>query len=92
MAVTAVDACGVESEPVYVTAPVGGRMLRGDVVRLPEPLSWGQRIEILDQYGRVVHSGRFSTGFDVSGYDYGRYILNVYNRHDEPLYRVEFVR
>ena len=92
MAVTAVDACGVESEPVYVTAPVGGRMLRGDVVRLPEPLSWGQRIEILDQYGRVVHSGRFSTDFDVSGYDYGRYILNVYNRHDEPLYRVEFVR
>lgn len=92
MAVTAVDACGVESEPLYVTAPVGGRMLRGDVLHLPEPLSWGQRIEVIDQYGRVVHSGRFCSGFDVRGFASGRYVLNVYNRHGEFIYRREFIR
>ena len=92
MAVTAVDACGVESEPLYVTAPVGGRMLRGDILHLPEPLSWGQRIEVIDQYGRVVHSGRFCSGFDVRGFASGRYVLNVYNRHGEFIYRREFIR
>ena len=92
MAVTAVDACGVESEPLYVIAAVGGRMVRSDVIRLSEPLSWGQRIEVLDQYGRVVHSGRFACDFDVRGFEAGRYILNVYNRHNEPLYKIEFVR
>jgi hypothetical protein len=92
MAVTAVDACGVESEPLYVIAAVGGRMVRSDVIRLSEPLSWGQRIEVLDQYGRVVHSGRFACDFDVRGFAAGRYILNVYNRHNEPLYKIEFVR
>ena len=92
MAVTAVDACGVESEPLYVIAAVGGRMVRSDVIRLSEPQSWGQRIEVLDQYGRVVHTGRFACDFDVRGFAAGRYILNVYNRHNEPLYKIEFVR
>ena len=92
MAVTAIDACGVESEPLYINAVVGGRMVRGDVVRLPKPISWGQRIEVLDPCGRVVYYGKFNTGFDVRDFAAGRYILNVYNRRGELLYKVEFVR
>ncbi|MBQ5888828.1 MAG: hypothetical protein IIW77_06105, partial [Bacteroidaceae bacterium] len=81
-----------ESEPLYINAAVGGRMVRGDVVRLPEPISWGQRIEVLDPCGRVVYYGKFNTGFDVRDFAAGRYILNVYNRRGELLYKVEFVR
>ena len=92
MAITAVDACGVESEPLYVVATMGGRMLRGDILRLPEPLSWGQRIEVLDQYGREVYAEKFKSCFDVRGFLSGRYILNVYDRHGDFLYKVEFVR
>ncbi len=92
MAVTAVNACGVESEPLYVAVTLGGRMVRSDIVRLPEPLSWGQRIEVLDQYCRVVHYGKFTRGFDVRDFATGRYILNVYNRHGELLHRTGFVR
>jgi hypothetical protein len=92
VAVTAVDACGVESAPLYVTVAVGNRMVCSDVIRLPEPHSWGQRIELLDPYGRVIYSGRFDSCFDVKDFPKGCYILKVYNRHGELLYRKEFTK
>lgn len=92
MAVTAVDACGVESAPVYVKAVAGGAVMRSDCLSLPEAQSWGQRISVEDVFGRRVHFGKFSREFNVSGFDAGRYILTVYNRHGAVLHTQEFVR
>jgi hypothetical protein len=92
LAVTAVDACGVESEPAFITLPVGGRMLRNDVIALPRPQSWGQRIVVNDIYGREVYCGKYSRRFNVSGFSSGRYFLTVYNRHGAVVHKVEFVR
>jgi hypothetical protein len=92
MAVTAVDACGVESEPAFVSCMAGGSMQRGDVVRLPHPQSWGQRISVKDIYGTEVYYGKFCRNFNVAGFAAGRYSLTVYNRHGALLYKVEFVR
>ncbi len=92
MAVTAVDACGVESEPLVVPVPFGGSMERSDVIGLPEPLSWGQRISVKDIFGRQVYYGKYSRAFNVTDFSAGRYILTVLNRHGELLYRTEFIR
>ncbi|MBR0443643.1 MAG: hypothetical protein IIX15_04815, partial [Clostridia bacterium] len=54
VAVTAVDACGVESEPSLLELPVGSSMVRDAVIQLPEPQSWGQRIVVNDIFGRKV--------------------------------------
>ena len=92
LAVTAVDACGVESEPICVTSSIGSRVVQRDIITLPEPQSWGQRIEVRDIYGRVVHYGKFKRFFDVDNLAAGQYILTVYNRHGAPLHQMEFVR
>ena len=92
VAVTAVDACGVESEPALLTLSVGGSMVRDAVIPLPEPQSWGQRIVVNDIFGREVYEGNYCSGFSVEGFRAGRYILTVYNRHGARLHRVEFVR
>ena len=92
VAVTAVDACGVESEPLIVPVLLGGSMERADILRLPEPLSWGQRILVKDVFGRKVHYGKYTRVFNVTGFNAGRYILTVYNRHGELLYSTEFIR
>ena len=92
LAVTAVDACGVESKPSFIELPVGGAMLRNSVISLPEPLSWGQRIVVNDVYGREVYCGKYSRSFNVLRFAPGRYFLTVYNRHGALLHKVEFVR
>ena len=92
MAVTAVDACGVESEPAFARCVAGSSMRCGDVVRLPHPQSWGQRISVTDIYGTEVYYGKFCSNFNVAGFAAGRYILAVYDRHGALLYKVEFVR
>ena len=92
LAVTAVDACGVESKPAFVTAGLGGSMQRSDVISLPVPQSWGQRILVKDIFGRSVHYGKYCREFNVAGFAAGRYILTVYNRHGARLHKVEFVR
>ena len=92
MAVTAVDACGVESAPLLVSVPLGGSMQRSGIIGLPEQQSWGQRIKVKDIFGREVHYGKYSREFDVSAFPPGRYILSVYNRHGALLHKVEFVR
>ena len=92
MAVTAVDACGVESEPAFVTATYGGTMHRGDVILLPFPQSWGQRIVVKDVYAREVYNGKYCRELNISAFDAGYYILTIYNRHGALLHKVEFVR
>ena len=92
MAVTAVDACGVESEPLFLTTALRSSMECGDIIPLPEPQSWGQRIAVSDIYGREVYYGKCCREFNAVGFDAGRYILTVYNRHGAVLHRVEFMR
>jgi hypothetical protein len=92
MAVTAVDACGVESEPAFARCVAGSSMRCGDVVRLPHPQSWGQRISVKDVYGTEVYYGKFCRNFNVAGFAAGCYILAVYDRHGALLHKVEFVR
>ena len=92
MAVTAVDACGVESEPAFVKSVAGGSMQYCDVLRLPHPQSWGQRISVKDIYGNEVFNGKFFRDFNVAGFAPGRYILTVYDRHGGQLQKVEFMR
>ena len=92
MAVTAVDACGVESEPAVLKLSAGGSMQCDAVLALPEPQSWGQRIRVNDVYGREVYYGKYSREFNVAGFAAGRYILTVYNRHGAQLHKVEFMR
>ena len=92
MAVTAVDACGVESEPAYIYPSIAGSMERGSLIGLPEPHSWGQRIVVKDLFDRQVYYGKYCRRFDVSGFAAGRYILTVHNRHGALLHRVEFIR
>ena len=92
LAVTAVDACGVESKPSFIELPVGGRMLCDSVISLPRPQSWGQRIVVNDIYGREVYCGKYSRSFNVLRFAPGRYFLTVYNRHGALLHKVEFVR
>jgi hypothetical protein len=67
-------------------------MLRNDVIALPRPQSWGQRIVVNDIYGRELYCGKYSRRFNVSGFAAGRYFLTVYNRHGALLHKVEFVR
>ena len=92
MAVTAVDACGVESEPAFLKLSAGGSMQCDAVLALPEPQSWGQRIRVNDVYGREVYCGKYSRSFNVLRFAPGRYFLTVYNRHGALLHKVEFVR
>lgn len=92
IAVTAVDACGVESEPAFLKLPLPGSMERGDLLLLPRQQSWGQRIVVKDIYGCEVYSGNYCREFDVTAFAAGRYLLMVYSRHGEILYRTEFIR
>ena len=92
LAVTAVDACGVESEPALLELPVGGSMVRNALISLPVQQSWGHSIVVSDVFGREVYRGNYCREFSVEGFPAGRYILSVYNRHGARLHRVEFVR
>lgn len=92
VAITAVDACGVESKPLFVNASAGGSMKRGSVIPLPEPLSWGQRISVRNIYGVEVCYSKFVKDFNVGKFAPGRYILTVYDRHGAILHRENFIR
>lgn len=92
LAVTAVNAYGIESEPARVFC--SGRessVVCGDI-ELPEPSSFGWRLEVTDIYGRKIYYGRYSTRVIVDGLQAGRYTLKVYNRHGELLYTRNFAR
>ena len=92
LAVTAVNAYGIESAPQRVVCnDVETSILFGDL-QLPEPTSYGWRMVVFDVYGRVIYSGRYSTKVIVSGLQRGQYLLKVFNRHGEQVYTKQFSR
>ena len=86
------DAIGIESAPLCVNVPTGGEKYCGDTIELPEPQSWGQRIEVLDLRGRRLYFGKYKRNFSLTPFAPGCYILNVYNRHGALLESRNIVR
>lgn len=78
VAVTAVNAYGVESEPVAVVFNDESSLVRE--ISLPELPGWGYRLEVSDMYGRLLYHGRYSRSVRVGGLDGGCYMLKVYDR------------
>ncbi len=92
IAVTAVNAFGIESAPLCVNVPTGGEKYCGDAIELPEPQSWGQRIELLDLCGTRLYFGKYKMRFSLASFAPGCYILNVYDRHGALLETRHIVR
>lgn len=90
VAVTAVNAYGLESEPAAVPFGVEETLLE-DLV-LPELTGWGYRLEVYDIYGRRIYSGRYSTNVGVRGLQGGCYKLKVYDRHGAVVHSRTFKR
>ena len=88
VAVTAVDAYGVESAPVEVVRPLG-EVFEKDLL-LPSFESWGNRMEVLDLYGRRLYNGHYAKRVAIGGLQGGYYILNIYDRHGALLYTRRF--
>lgn len=89
-AVTAVDAYGVESNPVKVVYSSGN--VAGKDILLPTFTSWGHKMEVLDVYGRRLYFGGCAKRVGVSGLHHGWYMLKVYDRHGALFYSHPFVR
>lgn len=79
IAVTAVDAYGVESEPALLVHTEPG--IFENEILLPAASAPGMRIEVLDIYGRRIYEGRYVRRVGVRGLCDGYYTLNVYDRH-----------
>jgi hypothetical protein len=90
VAVTAVNAYGIESEPAVVT--FGAEQTLVDVIELPELSGWGYRIVVCDTYGRVVYSGRYCSRLNTAWLEPGCYILRLYDRRGALVYSRQFVR
>lgn len=88
VAVTAVDAYGVESEPVKATFVVGELFEKEMLLPLPE--SCDMRMEVLDLYGRRLYYGRYARRVGVRGLKGGYYILKAYDRHGALLWSRRF--
>ena len=91
VAVTAVNAFGIESAPVVVTFPGVSRMPVNEL-SLPEIPGWGCRIEVHDMYGRMLYRGRYSRRIGVRGLPSGCYMLHIYDRRGVPIEKVHFMR
>lgn len=79
VAVTAVNAYGIESAPAIASFRVEKVHVNG--ISLPELPGWGYRLEVCDLFGRKIYSGRYSTNVGVEGLQGGNYMLKVYDRH-----------
>lgn len=90
VAVTAVNACGVESEASSVSLSGGTTSLVSCGIELPEADSWGWNVEIIDIYGRTFYKGRYARKANLQGLPPGHYILNVYDRHGSLRYNRRF--
>ena len=75
LAVTAVDAYGRESVPALWNCDA----LRSSPYELylPEPRTWGMRLQVYDIYGRCIYSGRYSSRVVVAGLPVGFYQLKI---------------
>lgn len=90
VAVTAVNAYGIESEPAVVT--FGAEQAFVDVVELPELRGWGYRVVVSDTYGRVIYNGRYSCRLSTVGLAPGYYMIKVYDRHGALVDSKQFAR
>lgn len=79
VAVTAVNAYGIESAPAIASFRVEKVHVNG--ISLPELPGWGYRLEVCDLFGRKIYSGRYGTDVGVEGLQGGNYMLKVYDRH-----------
>ncbi len=79
VAVTAVNAYGIESAPAIASFRVEDVHVNG--ISLPELPGWGYRLEVCDLFGRKIYSGRYGTDVGVEGLQGGNYMLKVYDRH-----------
>lgn len=79
VAVTAVNAYGIESAPAIASFRVEDVHVKE--ISLPELPGWGYRLEVCDLFGRKIYSGRYSTNVGVEGLQGGNYMLKVYDRH-----------
>lgn len=91
VAVTAVNAFGVESSPAVLVLPSESGSAVSELT-LPELSGWGYRIEVSDMYGRVLYNGRYSRKIGVRGLQGGHYTLRVYDRHGALVDKVRFMR
>jgi hypothetical protein len=92
LAVTAVDAYGVESVPVRVCVPAGGALSCRSTLSLPSSLTAAGRIEIVDLYGHLVRTDCFTFEYSVESLSPGVYTLNVCDSRGVVLYSRRFIR
>ena len=89
IAVTAVDAYGRESDPAIVTSGNESDIAAKEIT-LPQPASWGARVEVIDMWGRRLYKGRYSNRIGVRGLDGGYYMIKMYDRHGSLQYSKRF--
>lgn len=89
IAVTAVDAYGRESIPAIVTSGKESDIAAKEIT-LPQPASWGARVEVIDMWGRKLYKGRYSNRIGVRGLDGGYYMIKMYDRHGSLQYSKRF--
>ena len=92
VAVTAVNAYGIESEPAVAVLKNACSYLISDYIVLPDSVSEGWRMVVTDMYGRDVYDGRCSRKIIVRGLCPGHYRLKVYDRHGSLLHSTRFFR
>lgn len=92
LAVTAVNAYGVESSPVTVCVPAGGALSCRTTLSLPSSLTAAERIEIVDLYGHPVCTDSFTSEYNVENLSPGVYTLNVSDSRGVVLYSRRFIR
>ena len=89
IAVTAVDAYGRESDPAIVTSG-NESYIAAKEITLPQPASWGARVEVIDMWGRRLYKGRYSNRIGVRGVEGGYYMIKMYDRHGSLQYSKRF--
>ncbi len=84
LAVTAVDAYGRESQPVYWSAPAIYEPVQE--LSLPELSVAGARLTVYDMYGRKIFEGRYSTRAIVRNLPHGYYCFKALERSGKVLW------
>lgn len=90
LAVTAVDAYGRESVPVYRSLPAAGAPVQEWC--LPDISFSGASLEVSDMYGRAIYTGRYSTRAVVGDLSPGYYRVQARRRDGKVLWSKIFKR
>ena len=90
LAVTAVNAYGIECEPVMVCcAGVESRISDSE---LSLTVAGARTMQVTDVYGREIYRGRYSDRIIVGGLGRGHYILNLFDASGALVGTKEFAR